>query len=64
MSLILSYPVAARLIYIATRELINLDWRTRDGGSFFRVGYVSDKMSRAPFGLQFCRVKRRVSRKF
>lgn len=36
-SLILSHPVTAKLIYIATRELINLDWPIRIEGSYQKL---------------------------
>jgi len=55
MSLILSHHVAARFIYIATRELISLDWparersrRSRSTAAISRnltdTGYVEDKI--------------------
>lgn len=67
-SLILSHPVAARLIYIVTRELINLDWPIRierryqklfpwyDWKNILRTGYVliSNRIMRS-IGLQFHR---------
>lgn len=67
-SLILSHPVAARLIYIVTRELINLDWPIRierryqklfpwyDWKNILRTGYVliSNRIMRS-IGSQFHR---------